>query len=814
MKKIDKEYYEKLKAINYNKVETTLYEKLKDYGIWEVKERIEKAEDHLLSYNNRIEYIKKYIKKNIKKYYEDDFRINFNERLEQYEILCGEETLPISVIPIYNKENGEVERIEVSHEKETFFIDIPQEVDHSLYDYYFLPPDPDSYTSLEEYFKKTYNYDEDRILLEKGTYCYEYIEELMILTAYILLKLQDPTWERGLDLASLKFPENIGLNYIKEPKFKFENRILDLMNRFNEDELLAFILFAFDFNYYLNKKSEKEKKIIMSPLPNSLSKLSFKLLDIKDNDYILNFYSELGNFAIESFLNSPSINIRGIEDFFLARNISILRASLISDNIKFSDITLNYFEEVESEDIEIGACAELFRIKPAFEYSPKQKVDKIFSNLALISNYFFNSLYISEFYQYNKRGKEEVTESYRRNLSRDLEKLIENHKGNFNENSKKVIENLKKKLEIIKESTSLEWLSYIKIVEEQLKDEGKALSLVESEILYDYNNNEKIREYFIKEGYIEAIILLPEKIMFDVNASLALIVFSKGNKKIRFVDASNFGKTKKIKEKKITILRDSDVDEIINLLNNDTNSKVATSKEIKDFSENYYNLGVDINIDPSSIDPSKKTIRGIPLKKLIKNIMRGSQISSEELEDYRATEKTSNIYLSISDINDGIIDFKNIETYLKNIPENQEKFLVKNEYILLSKYGKSPKLAIVKNLGEKKVIVSGNLIIIEVDKKEIDPYYLAALFSSKKGIKILKEAYSIKAKAKDKDKENATLSIKKLKDLRIPIPSREICIEIACEYERILNRINKKKLELKELIDSKEEILKKLKVEV
>ena len=789
MKKIDKEYYKKLKAINYSKVETTLYEKLKDYGIWEVKERIEKAEDHLLSYNNRIEYIKKYIKKNIKKYYEDDFRINFNERLEQYEILCGEETLPISVISIFNKENGEVERIEVSHKKETFFIDIPQEVDHDLYNYYFLSPNPDSYTSLEEYFKKTYNYDEDRILLEKGTYCYEYIEELMILTAYILLKLQDPTWERGLDLASLKFPENIGLNYIKEPRFKFENRILDLMNRFNEDELLAFILFAFDFNYYLNKKSEKEKKILMSPLPNSLSKLSFKLLDIKDNDYVLNFYSELGNFAIESFLNSPSINIRGIEDFFLTRNISILRASLISDNIKFSDITPNYFEEVESEDIEIGSCAELFRIKPAFEYSPKQKVDKIFSNLALISNYFFNSLYISEFYQYNKRGKEEVTEIYKRYLCNDLK--ISNE---------------------IVENASLEWLSYIKIVEEQLKDEGKALSLVESEILYDYNNNEKIREYFIKKEYIEAIILLPERIMFDINASLALIVFSKGNKKIRFVDASNFGKTKKIKEKNITILKDSDVDEIINLLNNDTNSKIAISKEIKDFSENYYNLGVDINIDPSSIAPSKKTIRGIPLKKLIKNIMRGSQISLEELEEYRATEKTSNIYLSISDINDGLIDFKNIETYLKNIPENQEKFLVKNEYILLSKYGKSPKLAIVKNLGEEKVIASGNLIIIEVDKKEIDPYYLAALFSSKKGIKILKEAYSIKAK--DKDKENATLSIKKLKELRIPIPSQEICIEIAYEYERILNRINKKKLELKELIDSKEEILKKLKVEV
>lgn len=73
--------------------------------------------------------------------------------------------------------------------------------------------------------------------------------------------------------------------------------------------------------------------------------------------------------------------------------------------------------------------------------------------------------------------------------------------------------------------------------------------------------------------------------------------------------------------------------------------------------------------------------------------------------------------MSKSDINDGLIDFKNIETYLKNIPENQEKFLVKNEYILLSKYGKLLKLAIAKNLDEKEVIASANLIINEVDEK-------------------------------------------------------------------------------------------------
>ena len=90
--------------------------------------------------------------------------------------------------------------------------------------------------------------------------------------------------------------------------------------------------------------------------------------------------------------------------------------------------------------------------------------------------------------------------------------------------------------------------------------------------------------------------------------------------------------------------------------------------------------------------------------------------------------------MSKSDINDGLIDFKNIETYLKNIPENQEKFLVKNEYILLSKYAKSLKLAIAKNIGEE-VIASASIIINEVDEKEVVPYYLAVLFLVKKGLK-------------------------------------------------------------------------------
>lgn len=787
MEKINKEYYEKLKTINYSKVEITLYNKLKDYGIWWIRNRVEDAENYYLYFEDKIKYLKKHIgeflKKCINEYDEKDFNLIYNEKSKKYEAEYNKENIPM--IFNYNKYNSELERIEVTYKKETFFIDIPQEVDHDLYNYYFLPPNPDSYTSLEEYFKKTYNYDEDIMILEKGTYCYENIEYLMIITAYILLKLQDSSWEKGFNLDSLELPEDIGSHYIKDSKFEFKNHIRDLINKFEKDELLAFILFAFDFNYYLKKKVPEEKNILTSPLPDGLSKLSFKLLNIKDSDYVLNLFSELGNFVIESYFNSPNILIRGVEDFYITRNIAILKASLISNNINFLDVTNDYNKELVDIDwTGFYEEAPSIVLRSALDYIPKQKVDKIFSNLSLISDYYNIKNLVSSNYDYEGKNTESESIRYKRHLLN-----LENDKI----------------LEEITEKASLEWLHYIELMK-NFKDEGKAISLVESNILYD-NENIKVRKYFIEKGYIEAIILLPKNIMLEVNDSLVFIVFSKGNEKIRFVDASNFGRTKNFKEKNISILKDSDIDEIMNLLNNEIYSKIAISKKIEDFSKNYYNLDVNINIDPSNINLSKETVTVVKFKTLIKKIMRGSQISPKELEEFKISEETSNIYLSISDINDGIIDFQNIQNYLTEIPENQEKFLIKNKDILLSKYGISPdKFAIVSGTKGKKIIASGNFIIIEVDNGKISPWYLAALFSSKKGTKILEKAYS--------SSKNASLSIKKLEELMIPVHSRKVQEKISDEYFEVVSSIEEEKIKLKKLLENKEKVFEKLKVEV
>lgn len=778
MEKITKEYYEKLKTINYNKVEITLYNKLKDYGIWWVRNRVKDAEDYFLYFNDKIKYLKKYIeeflKECIKEYNEKDFHLVYNEKLEKYEAEYKKEKISMNFI--YNEYSDELKRIEIFYKKEIFFIDIPQQQDYQFYNDYLNPHPPFLW---EDYFNKDYSYDEDKKILETGVYCYENIEYLMVITAYILVKLQDSSWEKGFNLDLLKLPKDIGSHYIKNLEFK--NYILDLINKFEKDELLAFILFAFNFDYYLKKKIPEEKNILTSPLSDSLSELSFKLLNIKDNDYVLNLFSELGNFAIESYFNSPNILIRGVEDFYITRNIAILKASLISNSINFSDVTDDYNKELASIEWD-----DFYDLTPSVEllsalyYTPKQKVDKIFSNLALILDYYNIRNLASSNYDYE--GKD--TEA----------KSIEFMKLRSDKN-----------LEEITENASLEWLHYIELMT-NFKDEGKAISLVESKILYD-NENIKIRKYFIENGYIEAIILLPENMMIGLNDSLVFIVFSKGNEKIRFVDASNFGKVKKFKEKKISILKDNDIDEIMNLLNNEINSKISISKKIEDFSKNSYNLDVNVNISSSKTNFSKETVTVVKLESLAKKIIRGSQISPKELEDFKTNEETSNIYLSISDVNDGLIDFQNIQNYLTEIPKNQEKFLIKNEDILLSKYGIAPyKFAVASITEREKVIASGNFIIIEVDKKQISPYYLAALFSSKEGTKILKEAYS--------DSKNGSLSIKKLEKVMIPVYSKEVQEKIANEYFKILSDIEKEKIKLKKLLENKEKVFEKLMEEV
>ena len=616
----------------------------------------------------------------------------------------------------------------------------------------------------KEYYEKlkTIDYSEvettlDEVFKDYIYYDHETLYGLSLSVTYILVILQEPSLYKKIFFSSFSIEDLDNdptlsdeiKKYIymlfDEDKY-FQDYIPQLINKFEKDKLLAFILFSFRFKDYL-KNYNKRFSGFSNPLSDGLLKLFLNTLDIKENDEILTLYSS-SDFIIESFLKNPNITIINNSDVSIGE-------SLISNNIK-SEIFRDKFGNPQS----------------TFEYfkdrvSSKQKIDKIFLNLSIIS--------------YNKENNKEATIKYKDMI-----------KNNF------IFQD-----EVIKDS-SLEWLFHILAIN-HLKDNGRAISLVEKNILSD-PKNKNIRKYFIENGYIESIILLPENILIHYPVSLALIVFSKKNQKIRFIDASKFYKNEKIKvdviknnsaknkKKAIAMIPDSDVNKILNLLNADNITEISFSKKIGDFSKNNYNLDVIENID---ILPNFKN--GVELKKVIKNIIRGSQIDAKELNEIRTYDVTPYIYLTLSNINDGFIEFENLEEYLTKIPKKQEKFCIKNNSILLSKIGNPPyKIAVAQIPNDKKVIASGNFAIIEVDEKKLNPWYLVAFLTTDIGLKILKKAYIASL--------HSSLSIKKLEDIIIPIPPMEEQNKIAQRYFEKINKIKEIKKDLKDKIQSAKNI--------
>ena len=602
-----------------------------------------------------------------------------------------------------------------------------------------------------EYYEKlkTINYSDVETTLEKTLekYIKESREPIYIGAkdiALLLVILQDPILYK-----KLLSKEDSNLSYdIKWAKYiifeednggDFIPYVNPLINKFGKDELLAFVLFSSNYLDY------NDKKVIFE----GSTKLYLNLLDIKNNDKIL--------ILEDKDLDSSFL----IESSFKNSNITIY------SNKKSSDIDISLIPEVYN-NIELELLTdERGRPKSNFEYlkarvEQKEKLDKILLAPSLT-------------FEYSKNDEEK----YRNMIQNDF---------NFQNE--------------ILEKTSLEWLFNLLTIN-HLKDDGRALSVVKINTLSN-PKNKNIRKYFIENGYIESIILLPENILIGSSVSLALIVFSKGNKKIRFVDASNFyTKERRKKGDRLNptkkILEENNIRDIFKFLNSDDNSEISISKGIEEFFENDYNLDVIENIEVIPEFENSKKIKELIDKKIIKDIIRGSQISLDELKDLRSHEETPYIYLNLSNINDGFIEYENIEDYLKKIPEKQEKFCIKNNVFLISKIGNPPYKFVVAQIPEnRKIIASGNFAIIEVNEKKLNPWYLAAFFMTDIGVKVLKKAYI--------GVNFSSLSIKKLEEIAIPVPSIEEQNRIAQRYIDAITEIKNMKKDLKDKIQAVKEV--------
>ena len=153
--------------------------------------------------------------------------------------------------------------------------------------------------------------------------------------------------------------------------------------------------------------------------------------------------------------------------------------------------------------------------------------------------------------------------------------------------------------------------------------------------------------------------------------------------------------------------------------------------------------------------------------------------------------------MSLSDIQDGIIREELV--YLSNIDTKYKKYIIKSGDIIISKNGYPFKVAVSDS--SEEILPSGNLFVITLNTKKVNPYYLKILLQSDYGQELFS---SIMVGSTIK-----TISVSALENLMLPLPGIYEQNLVANEYLDIESDIKKLNLQLK---NEKSKIKKLIKI--
>lgn len=333
------------------------------------------------------------------------------------------------------------------------------------------------------------------------------------------------------------------------------------------------------------------------------------------------------------------------------------------------------------------------------------------------------------------------------------------------------LEQLEKRIPSVSKATSSDWL-FNSVMVDMLSEDGKAVGIMTNGSTWNQSDS-AIRSYFIENGLIECVIALAARLFAGTAIATSMIVFSRNNKGVRLVDASELF----VEGRRVNELSYENISLIINATKNDSDISMYVSAE--QLRDNDYVLSMNRYIVHDVAD-------GMAFGDVIKRITRGAQLNAKALDEITTTVPTDMQYLMLANIKNGLID-KELP-YLKSIDKKNDKYCLSNHCLILSKNGYPYKIAVAEVKEGQRILGNGNLYIIELDEEKADPYYLAAFFGSEQGTAALR---SITVGA-----TIPNIGVEQLTKLVIPIPPLEKQKEIADKYKTVKDEITMLQLKL------------------
>ena len=344
----------------------------------------------------------------------------------------------------------------------------------------------------------------------------------------------------------------------------------------------------------------------------------------------------------------------------------------------------------------------------------------------------------------------------------------------MNETSRK--SRLYKDIEFTNRNTG-EWIFIDQLLSE-ISGQWTAVALVSGRALFS-DADKEYRDRLIANGLLKAIVELPNGALSYTGIKTYLLVFSEGNDKVGFADASNVLDDSPKRFNKVEL----PVDKIIDLYR-----QKLTYKDLDE-------LKTVNNLIPSSVLIDVDKIKNGKALSKIAEVFTGNQYTLGVFEKNGMLSDIETGYriLTSSDIEDGIVAWKKLQSIVYNDDKFDKYAVKKNDVIVTSKSSKV-KTVVVDIEPKEKIIVTGGMIIIRPDIDKIDPTYLKIFLDSEQGQNALKKI--------QKGSTIVSINSKDLSTILVPLIEIDKQREKAYKYNERLSTIYAYKMEVKKLEES------------
>ena len=340
--------------------------------------------------------------------------------------------------------------------------------------------------------------------------------------------------------------------------------------------------------------------------------------------------------------------------------------------------------------------------------------------------------------------------------------------------SSNYIEKVMKGQERYSRPSSSDWV-FNRLLVDSLKKDGAAAAVMSNGACFN-GMDKPVREYFVKNGFIKAIVALPKGVFapYTMIQTSFVILSAGGSKGVRFVDATDLGTN----DRRSCSIDETAINAIVERLG--TDSEKSVFKTLDEIAARDFDLSAKRYLEIEIEIPN-----GVGLGSVAK-IMRGASVRAAELDALVCDEDTGLSYLNLGNISDGSIDddLPNLST----LDMKLEKYRIHDGDVLISKSGAPFKVAVAEVPEDRKIIANGNLYVLSTNREKIDPYYLAAFFSSPTGKELLaREAVGTTI---------PSVPIKALSNIKVPLEDADRQKTIADAYLAKTDEIKLLKLRL------------------